>query len=148
MTFGEILFWLLIAILAYLLFKVSIAVLIVAIIIIVIIYIINLFRKPAPYFPPERFQSMKQYSEYLNDQQRINIHTDSNRINEKPYHWYINAHQYFDEKQNEKLIPINCNIANSVSEYCVNKHLQNNDDLNNSITRCTIPPKTSVSCLC
>ena len=68
---------------------------------------------------------------------RISRMTSSGHDN----YWYIPIQEYYDEKQNN-IIP-KYNLPESTSEYCVNKHIQESDDLGFAISKCTVPAKLS-----
>jgi hypothetical protein len=65
-------------------------------------------------------------------------------------YWYISAHDHMDNWMNgiprEVALNTNCVVPSSISEYCVNKHLNQGDNFNNSVNSCVVPSKISGSC--
>jgi hypothetical protein len=152
MTFGELLFWIIIAIVAYFLLKVGVVILIIVIIFVVIYYIVNKtityssqqnhdyeefqFFPVIHYYPDLQFDTSQEFGN-INDPDPTRYHDN---------YWYMPIHNYYNEKQNGYIAPKTCVIPQSISEYCVNKHIQQFGDLNMAISKCTIPSKTSTNC--
>ncbi len=111
MTSGQLLFWIIVVIILYFLFKIGLAILIVVIVLIVIYYLINLFSNSSKKQKYEPFQPVVQ--------------------NTMPCDWYMRVDQYYREK----------NSPSSISERCVSSHLNQNYNLTNAINNCTIPGK-------
>jgi len=68
-------------------------------------------------------------------------------------YWYIPKHEYLKSWMGvpETVpvvppIPTNCVVPASISEYCVNQHIQENGNLDLAIGACTVPPSISESC--
>jgi hypothetical protein len=154
MTFGELLFWIIVAIIAYFLLKVGLAILIIAIILVVIYYIINSFATHSSQpFNNINYEEFYIYPNLPCDPDQFGYDMEQKEaIGRMPMgydnYWYIPIHDYFDEKQNGPAVcvPSTCDIPQSISEFCVNKHMQHFGDLDMAISKCTIPPKTSASC--
>lgn len=163
MTFGQLLFWILVAIIAYFLLEVGLAILIVAIVAIVVYYLINSFVTSTstptyaptyaptytPYYVTEGYSKMNLYPDMdpltynmLKESMPINFGSGSGHSD----YWYIPVQNYYDEKMNTQLLSNNCTVPQSTSEYCVDKHMKETGDLNLSISKCTVPGKTSANC--
>jgi len=65
-------------------------------------------------------------------------------------YWYIPKHEYLKSWMGvpdlPPPIPTNCVVPASISEYCVNQHIQENGNLDLAIGACTVPPSISESC--
>ena len=149
MTFGELLFWIIIAVIAYFLLKVGLVILIIVIVLIVLYYI---FDQPAtntisyPYH--EYYQQIYPNSFFNNYNNNYDANIPFHNYNDN---WYVPVQQYYNEKQNlnyyyEPFDEVS-NMPPSVSEYCVNKHLQETGDLVAAISKCQVPVKTSPSAI-
>ena len=140
MTFSELVFWIIVAIIAFFLFKVGLVILIIVIVLIVLYYIFNRTVSPTPpvvYSP--YYEGYNQvltytdpYSQYL-EQQTFEQNND----------WYIPVQDYYDEKQNGYILRESFNVSPSTSEYCVNKQLQQTGNLELAISKCQVPAKSS-----
>lgn len=156
MSLTNLLFWIIVAIIAYFLLKVSLVILIIVIVVIVIWYLMrritnnnktgNLYEGyyeeiPQYYSNIYLLQPNKNEIEY-NFDQRI----DSYNPSEQNSNWYIPVQSYYNEKQNYHIKPQKCIIPGSISEYCVNKYFQETGNMNLSIAKCSIPIKSSAKC--
>ncbi|XWV25734.1 ferrichrome outer membrane transporter [Tupanvirus soda lake] len=163
MTFGELLFWIIVAIIAYFIFKVGLAILIIVIVIIVLYYIFNSFNNtnnaaqaydtyyegyesafPVSYSNPYfgNPQTIQYAIIQLPEQQELGNDTRHGD------YWYMPVQDYYDEKQNSYIVPKSCEVPQSISEYCVNKQMQQTGNMDLAISRCNVPTKTSVNCAC
>jgi hypothetical protein len=162
MTFGELLFWIIVAIIAFFLLKVGIVILIIVIILIVLYYIFGGNTSPnnppvyTPYYEGYRSTFPVIYANpHLQNPETVQYVTfqlpEQQELNEQTGHgdyWYMPVQDYYDEKQNAYIPPESCLVPNSTSEYCVNKQLQQTGNMDVAISRCQVPAKTSASCAC
>ncbi|AYV84944.1 MAG: hypothetical protein Satyrvirus1_30 [Satyrvirus sp.] len=51
-----------------------------------------------------------------------------------------------NKKIDHELPDTNCYMTRSISEYCVDKYLKQNYDLDSAISLCKIPPKIGLKC--
>lgn len=95
----------------------------------------------------------------VNQQQLANLSRyDNEYIPQQHYvnkydNWYVPVQQYYDTQINGTLnvpdakeIPSQCIVPASVSEYCVDRHIRENGDLNNAINNCVVPSHVSETC--
>lgn len=138
MTFGQLIFLIIIAILAFFVLKISMAFLIIVIVIIVVYYLLTIFTTPRSntyvYAPtPENFDAniyaQKDYNRNILPTANENINT-----------LYGPIQEYYDEKINTN-IPTSYDVPSSTSEYCFKKHMEETGDVNSSIANCTVPSK-------
>lgn len=162
MTIGQLLFWIIVAIIAYFLIQISLVILIIAIIVLVIYYIFNAVSNSITPTRKYTYEGYKPYSlSNLNNYGRSQIKPDHNKLFQNN-NWYIPVQQYYNEKinsmissnyilpqstlvhENDKLCPPF--IISSTSEYCVNKQMQETGDLELSISKCGVPGKICEIC--
>ena len=160
MTFAELLFWILVAIVAYFLLGVGLAILIVAIVLIVIYYLFNLFtnsvNKPVnkPIDKPlEQFNTTDNYIYHHNNNNNNNnnnntidnyIYNQNRPVSFTPTPWYVPVGQYYHNGENMRIQSSGgYHVPASISEYCVNKQLGQNTDFETAMTQCQLPPKSS-----
>jgi hypothetical protein len=157
MTLTAVIFWIIVAILAYFLIQISLTILIIVIVAIVIWYLVNWFisrgtpnnqharegyesQFPVHYTNAYLIQPTETTYDIVPQQEDL-----GNATGHENY-WYIPIQDYYDEKQNNKISPTSCVVPGSTSEYCVNKQLQETGDIDLSIARCSVPSRCSVSC--
>ena len=116
MTSGQVLFWILVAILFIILFKISIAIFWIIAIIVVIYFIVRWINDNKT----ETFQPVGSVSEVWQEP-----------IQRDEYVVYDSAP---------------CQIPSSVSEYCVHKRLQEGYDLDFAIEQCIPSTPSSANC--
>jgi len=156
MTLIELLFWILVAIIAFFVIKAGLAILIVVIIALVLYYLFFGSQKSSTKYVYGR----EGYQQQNNPQSRMLGHyapinyasssaVQAGKIGH-PDDWYIPVHQYYDEKMNNQYVSsptMSCTVPQSTSAYCVQKQLQQNNDLNTAILNCVVPGRTSVACV-
>lgn len=59
---------------------------------------------------------------------------------------YIPKHEYLKNWTGLNTIPTNCMVPTSISEYCVNEHMNENGNLDLAIRACVVPASVSESC--
>lgn len=134
MTILELLVWILIAIVAFYVLKLSLTILIIIISIIVIYYIVRFFTKPSY----ENYKSMP--IEYSNPHFGFPDLSRPKCINNIPNaqtnYLYIPIHQYLKDTP-----------MKSISEYCVQQHINQYHDLNSAIEKCHLdnPISTNIN---
>ena len=145
MNFGELLFWIFIAFVAYLFLKFSAAILIIAIIILVVYYLINTGNR-------ERFRSVQQYPmayapENLIYKNATNVTSVYPQLGHNTGHsdyFYIPIQDYYNKQINGYGSDTTTIVPPSTSEYCVNKYLvQTGGNLDEAIRRCQVPGSIS-----
>lgn len=151
MTFGQLLFWILIAIIAYFLINVSMVILIIVIIVLVIYFLIGNIESSQ--VKPYQMYNYNEYFEELDipDQNFEDSQMESSKwyvpdkncedLQMEPPNWYVPVKEYYDEKMNSRHILNSYDAPQSISEYCVNKHMQQSNDLPTSILNCDVPIK-------
>lgn len=134
MTILELLVWILIAIIAFYVLKLSLAILIIIIAIIVVYYVIRFFMNPSI----ENYKSTMpvEYSKPnfgVLDSSRPKCLDDFTTSH--PNYLYIPMHQYYENTP-----------LNSISEYCVQQHLNQYTNLESAIQNCQLnnPISTSI----
>lgn len=155
MTFAQLLFWIVLVILFIFLLKVGLAILIIVLVIAAIVYIIRGLKNEITENSYEGYQGnipypIYQTSPFVNNGQfnqpqlppQSYVGTDTGHSN----YLYIPIQEYLDEQMNGTLVPQSCTLPGSISEYCVNKKLQETGNLAESIQHCRVPGKTGVYC--
>lgn len=147
MSFGQIFFIILMALIIFFLFKVGIAILIVALIIGAIYYIYNAFTRPRPVIY-EYYKQLDTYTPRHNINSPADYYPQQFNSTEYPSeYWYIPAQEYFDiTVNNYPSQPTACHLPSKISEYCVDKHIKETGDLNLAISKCTHHPTISANC--
>lgn len=144
MTFGQLLFWIFVAFLIYLLFKFSGVILIIAIVVLVIYYLANMNRREGYsdvlqypiQFAPANLTNASAGNVYLDSQGAVNTgHSD---------YFYMPIQNYLEKQVNGYGFPTQEFVPPSTSEYCVNKHLlETRGNLSEAIRRCQVPGSIS-----
>lgn len=109
MTFGELIFWILLAIVIYFLVKLGVVILFIVIILLICYYI---------------------YENYMKNDRRI---LDDNRLD----HQYERFDQSFDDvdQNTQIMVPVG-QLLKRVDSDCINEQLNNNNNLADSIKYC------------
>ena len=132
MTFTQLLFLIIIAIIAYFLLNIGLTILIIAIVLIVIYYLVNLFI------------SKRNNNSYNSVMHRQELFSPTNLPLTLPLSlpndYYIPINEYYREQAS---LSSNYHVPGSISEYCVNKQLGQHGDLSVAINQCQLPTKIS-----
>lgn len=161
MTWKDLLFWIILAIFAYFLIKISLVLFIIAVILLVVYFLVNLITNGSSNnsykYAPENFytRSFYQNPNQLFDQS-INRQIDrpissqsNNQINQLTYpilNSYENIANYYKETpllQNFYNNSYNNLYPQSISEYCVDKKIKETGDISLAIASCGVPSSIS-----
>lgn len=167
MTFGELLFWIIIAILVYFALKIGIVLLIIAIVFLVIYFILSNVSAATYNPPPSYGPYYERFSEYATNgmesfenqgeipllRAAAALQTRYDLVNRGAIHpvqpaalqtRYDPVQNYFNEKVNDR-VWTDGKIPTSTSEYCVHRRLQETGDLDYSMQLCQVPGRASAA---
>lgn len=143
MTFWELLFWIFIAVVIYLVLKISVWVIFIIVIVLIVYYLVNLPSQLGNSNNIEGYQNVLQYPNshspaYLENKPPINVHKQLGANTGHSDYWYIPVEKHLDEITNGIAHDSPLKF-NNVSEYCVHNHMKETGDLFDSIRECNFP---------
>lgn len=143
MTFNQLIILLIVAILAYFLFKLSLVILIIAIIIIVIYYVISSVNNeinPGVSYENMGVQHFKQVKSCGNDKSSKSSKSPSTKSPTSPTSaksWYSPVQAYYQNSPN--LAPNSNGLPDKSSAACVHKCMCETGDLKSALKKCKSP---------